>query len=96
MKTAVINFKTDVQTKEMAKKVAEDLGFSLGSLMNGYLHNLIKKREVNFSLNEKLEPSNELVQALKEAGEDIKKGNISPGFKNSKDAINWLKAEMKK
>lgn len=96
MKTAVINFKTDLKTKEMAKKVAEDLGFSLGSLMNGYLHNLIKKREVNFSLDERLEPSNELIQALKESSEDIKKGNVSPGFKNSKDAIAWLKKEIKK
>jgi len=91
MKTAVINFKTDLKTKEMAKKVAEDLGFSLGSLMNGYLHSLIKKREVNFSLDEKLNPTDELVQALKESQDDVKKGNISPRFDNAKDAIAYLK-----
>lgn len=93
MKTAVINIKTDIKTKDQAKKVAEDLGFSLSSLANAYFKTLIKTKEAHFSVNPREEPSEYMIQALKEAKEDKK---ISPAFDNTKDAIAWLKDKKRR
>jgi antitoxin component of RelBE/YafQ-DinJ toxin-antitoxin module len=41
MYTAVINVKTHPEIKSQAKKIAEELGFSLSSLVNAYLKQLI-------------------------------------------------------
>lgn len=88
MNTAVINIKTNPQIKAKAQKVAEELGFSLSSLINGYLRHLVKTKTVHFNTSE--EPSEYLIQAIKESEKDIKAGRVSPGFKNSQDAIKWL------
>ena len=93
MKTAVINIKTDIKTKNQAKKVAEELGFSLSSLANAYFRTLIKTKEVHFSVNPEEEPSEYMIQALKEAEEDRK---MSPAFDNAKDAITWLKDKKRR
>ncbi|MCK5319957.1 type II toxin-antitoxin system RelB/DinJ family antitoxin [Candidatus Parcubacteria bacterium] len=93
MKTAVINIKTDIKTKNQARKVAEELGFSLSSLANAYFKTLIKTKEVHFSVNPKEEPSDYMIQALKEAEADKK---ISPTFDNARDATAWLKDKNRK
>ncbi|NCF75360.1 MAG: hypothetical protein GWO87_02655 [Xanthomonadaceae bacterium] len=96
MKTAVINIKTDEKTKKNAKKVAEELGFSLSSLANAYFRTLIKTKEVHFSANPKEEPNDFMIQALKEAEEDVRANRVSPMFNNAKGAVEWLKKETKK
>ena len=88
MKNAVINIKTDIATKKRAKKVAEELGFSLSSLANAYFRNLIKTREIYFSADSKEEPNEYMIKALKEAKKEKKE---SPVFNSSADAIGWLK-----
>lgn len=93
MNTAVINVKTEPQLKAKAQKVAEELGFSLSAIIKAYLKQLIKTKTVSFSVSE--EPSEYLIQALKEAEEDRKKGKGSPTFDNAKDAIKWLKKQEK-
>lgn len=90
MNTAVINVKVDPKVKRQAQNVASNLGFSLSSLINGYLRNLIKTKTVHFSLAEKEEPSEYLIKALKESEEDRKAGRVSPSFGNAEDAIKWL------
>ncbi|MBI2613440.1 MAG: type II toxin-antitoxin system RelB/DinJ family antitoxin [Candidatus Levybacteria bacterium] len=52
MNTAVINIKTDPKVKAQAKKIARKLGFSLSSIINAFLKQLIKTRRVTFSLDE--------------------------------------------
>jgi len=49
MKT-VINIKTDKEVKKNAKKVAEDLGFSLSAVINAYLKQFVRNKEVYFGL----------------------------------------------
>lgn len=90
MSTAVVNVKVNPKVKYEAQIVAEELGFSLSSLINGYLRQLIKTKTVHFSASEE-EPSDYLIQSLKEAEEDIKAGRVSPGFTNAKAAIDWLR-----
>ena len=88
MNTSVIIVKTPLEVKTKAQEVAKELGFSLSSLVNAYLRQLVKTKTVHFSLPE--EPTPFLLNALKESKEDIKAGRVSPPFSNAKDAINWL------
>ena len=96
MKNAVINIKTNALTKKRAKKVAEELGLSLSSVINGFLNTLIKNRSVSFDVNPKEEPSEYMLQALAESREDVRKGRVSPRFSNNEEATAWLKKEVKK
>ena len=87
MNTAVINIKINPQVKKDAQKVAGKLGLSLSSLINGYLRQLIKTKTVTFSLRE--EPSEYVIQALKESRKDIKAGRVI-SFKKPNDALDYL------
>ncbi len=88
MNTAVINIKVEPKTKKEAQRVAEEIGVSLSGLLNGFLKHLIRTRTVTFSAGE--QPSEYLVQSLREAEKEIKKGWVSPSFDNAEDAITWL------
>lgn len=89
MKSEVINIKTDPITKKKARKVAEDMGFSLSTLLNAYLKKLIKTKTVTFG-EEGEEPSEWLVNELKIAEQEEKEGWVSPGFDNTEDMMAWL------
>ena len=88
MNTSVINIKTDPEVKISAQKVANNLGFSLSSLINGYLKQLIKTKTAHFSLSEE-NPSEYMLNALRESERDIKIGR-SRKFANSKSAVSFL------
>jgi len=88
MNTSVINIKTNPKVKADAQKVANDLGFSLSALINGYLKQLVKTKTAHFSLREKT-PSKYMIDALRESERDIKMGNCRK-FVNSKDAVSFL------
>ena len=77
--------------KERAQGVAHKLGFSLSALIKAYVKQLIKTRRVDFSLEEK--PSQYLIDSIKRAERDIKEGNVSPGFKSGKEAVEWLEKQ---
>jgi DNA-damage-inducible protein J len=94
MNSAVINVKTHPDTKAQAQKVAQELGLSLSSIVNAYLKQLIQTKKVEFSVKE--EPSEYLIQALKESQADIKAGRVSPTFDNAQDALSWLNNPKKK
>lgn len=92
MYTTVVNVKIDPKTKKQAQKVAEELGFSLSALIKGYLKQLIHTKRVSFDLSE--EPSEYLIQSIKEAEEDIKAGRVI-SFKNPDDALTYLDKMIK-
>lgn len=87
MQTSIVNVKVNPEVKKKAQQVAADLGLSLSALINGYLRNLIKTKVVHFDLKE--EPSEYLIQSIKEAEEDIKAGRLLT-FKNLKDSLGYL------
>lgn len=91
MNTAVLTIKTPVDVKTQAQATARDLGFSLSSLVNAYLRQLIKTKTVHFSLEE---PTPYLVDALRESKSEVARGNVSPSFTAADDAINWLREEQ--
>lgn len=87
MNTAVVNVKVNPKVKRESQKIAEQLGLSLSSLINGYLKQLIRTRKVSFDLSE--EPTEYMLQSLKQSAEDIKNKRVI-SFKKSTDALDYL------
>lgn len=89
MKTTMINIKMDRKVKEQARKLAEELGFSLSSLVTASLKQFIRTREVQFSALPRMTPYLEGV--IREVEKDIKaKKNLSPVFTNTGDMDAYL------
>lgn len=87
MNSTVITIKTPEDIKIQAQETAKELGFSLSSLINAYLRQLIKTKTVHFSLEE---PTPYLLEALQESMHDVKQGSVSPEFTTADDALAWL------
>ena len=68
MKTATINFKTDVYLKDQAQHLAVLIGIPLGSLLHAYLKEFVATQEVFFSHNnlKKLRTPEQILQNLDE------------------------------
>jgi len=92
MNTAVINIKTQPETKAKAQEIAKAIGVSLSSLLNAYLKQFIKTKTITFSAKEEI-PNAHTLKVLKKAEENYKKGNTSPAFKTGEEAVRWLKAQ---
>lgn len=75
MNTAIVNVKVDPKIKKQAQTVAQSLGFSLSSLINAYLRQLVRDRKVGFS-DIRLELTPYAKRMLKQTQKDFKKGNI--------------------
>lgn len=88
MNTAVINVKVDPEVKSQAQAIVDELGLSLSSFINASLKNLVRTKSINFDLKE--QPSEYMIQALKESAADIKAGRVSPSFETADEAIKWL------
>ena len=95
MNTSVVNVKVNPQVKKEAQAVAEDLGLTLSTLINGYLKQLIRNKTVVFSSLEEA-PTDYLLESLRESREDIKANRVSPTFNNADDAVDWLNNSKKK
>jgi len=87
MNTTAITIKIDPQTKKEAQAIAEEFGLNLSSLVKSLLKNVIRTKRIEFDLEE---PSDYLIEMLKESEEDRKAGRVSPGFTNADDATAWL------
>ena len=53
MAKTLISIKVDKEVKEKAQEIARELGFSLSAIVNAYLRQFIRTREVYFSLLER-------------------------------------------
>ncbi|TSC85747.1 MAG: Uncharacterized protein G01um10147_1091 [Microgenomates group bacterium Gr01-1014_7] len=90
MNTAVINIKTEPETKRQAQKVAQDLGLSLSSLLNAWLRHFIKTKTVTFSARNEETPNEYFKRTLAKARENWKERKGSPIFHTGKEAVKWL------
>lgn len=92
-KTATIfNFKTDKKLKSEAKKVADEIGVPLGTIMNSFLKQFVRDKEITLSAHE-LRPSKYLQEAIREADEEFKSGRLRI-FKNVEEMIADLKSKV--
>ena len=82
MSNAAIYIKTEAEVKVKAQKVARDLGFSLSSLMNDWLRQLIRTKTVNFSVADE-EPSDYLLRVMDNADKNRQAGKGSRVFEDA-------------
>lgn len=73
MNTAIVNVKVDPKIKKQAQTVAQRLGFSLSSLINAYLRQLVRDRTVGFS-DVRLELTPYAKKMLRESEAEIRSG----------------------
>lgn len=78
-----INIKVDEETKKEAQRIADELGFSLSAILKGYLRQFVRTKEVNVRLEE---PSDYLIESIKESNEDIRAGR-AVSFESPYDAL---------
>ncbi len=89
MKTAILNIKIDPKVKREASKVAEDLGFSLSTLVGASLKELIRSKTVSFSL---LEPSDLLKDAIRDTRAMRKAGKNFGPFSSAHEMMKSLES----
>jgi addiction module RelB/DinJ family antitoxin len=88
MKT-VINIKADKDVKERAKSIAAELGIPLSTVINAYLKEFVRNREINFSAVPRM--SRGLERLIGRAEKDFKaKKNVSGPFDSVRDVMGYL------
>ncbi len=95
----MINIKAERSVKIQAQKVARELGVPLSLVINNYLRDFIRDKEVHFSLNRDTMPlgipEGELKPAVKRRlarlHKDVVEGkNLSPAFHTPKEMDAYL------
>ena len=88
MKT-VINLKTDWEVKKNAQELAKKMGLSLSAIINAYLRQFIRSRELYFSMTPTMTAN--LEKLLGQAETDIKTGhNLSPEISSPNELNKYL------
>lgn len=91
MAKTTINIKADKEIKEKAQKVARDLGMPLSTIINAYLNQFIRTKEVHFYLEGELKPS--VKRRLDRLQKEVMAGkNLSPTFSDARKATRYLKS----
>ena len=80
----LINIKTEKEVKSHAQKLAKEMGLSLSAVINAFLRQFVRNREIYFSTAPKMTP--ELENLLGKIEFDVQRNrNISRGFSSGKD-----------
>ncbi len=89
MAKITINIKADKGVKQKAQKVAKDLGMPLSTIINAYLNQFVRTKEVHFYTEGVLKPSvkRRLDRLQKEA---LAGRNISPAFHSAREMDAYL------
>jgi addiction module RelB/DinJ family antitoxin len=92
MNTASIFIKTEPKIKEEAKKTAEELGFSLSSILNAFLRQFVKTKTITFSTKELDEvPTPYMIEAMKQAEEADRSGRMT-SFASGEEALSYVRS----
>ncbi len=87
MNTAVINIKVNPVLKTQAQEIAKELGFSLSSLLNACLKQIVRSRAVSFTAPEL--PTDYMLKSLQKSKKNIKAGKVV-SFKHNDEALDYL------
>ncbi|HTE22161.1 MAG TPA: hypothetical protein VK674_03905 [Candidatus Limnocylindria bacterium] len=90
MNTAILNIKTDPETKEQLKKFAAQLGLPVSALMNAQIKQMLRTRKVEFG--SPLEPTPYLEEIIKEAEADYQAGRNIITTKTDKETLDFLRS----
>ena len=87
MKTTMINIKADTKVKEEVQSILGELGLSLSGVVNAFLKQIIRTREVRFVAGNKMTPY--LERVIEESYRDLKEGKLGKPL-TLEEAINYL------
>jgi len=88
MKT-IVNIKTDTEVKRNAQKLALELGLSLSAVVNAYLKQFVRNKEIHLAVTPRM--TLELEELLGAVERDIKhKKNLSLAFSSPKTMDRYL------
>jgi len=74
MNKTLLTVKTDKALKLAAQKTAEEIGISLGTLVNSFLKQFVRTKEINLSVSYR--PSEYLRRAIEEAEREYAEGKL--------------------
>jgi len=90
-KKIAASFKLDREVKEQAQLIAKDMGLPLGTLVNAYLKQFVRTKEVHLTLPNTINADADA--RLQTAVADLKRGkNVSPAFSDASTAVAALRA----
>ena len=81
--------KTKKSLKVDAQKVAEELGVPLTTVINSFLKQFVREREITLSIDT-YTPTPYLVKIIKEAHAEYRKGETTGHFSSARDMIKSL------
>ncbi len=88
----ILNFKTDKKLKADAKKVAVELGVPLSTVMNAFLKQFVRDKEITFSANQ-YRPTPYLARLIDEAQKEYDAGETSGPFDTVDDLMKHLNSK---
>jgi antitoxin component of RelBE/YafQ-DinJ toxin-antitoxin module len=89
MNTAILNIKTDPETKEQLKAFASNLGLPVSALLNAQIRQMLRTRKVEFEVS--LEPTPYLKKIIKEVESDNQIGRNFVQTTNRTELVKLLK-----
>ena len=85
----LINIKADKEVKEAAQKVASELGIPLSTIINAYLKQFIKTKEIHFTAEGRLKPA--VKRRLDRFTKEVRAGkNVSGPFSSAEEMDEYL------
>jgi addiction module RelB/DinJ family antitoxin len=87
MKTAPINIRTYPHVKKAAQKIAEELGLNLSTVLDAYLRQFIRTKEVYFSLSSE-KPTRKLLNSIRISEKQYQTGDFK-SF-NESEALTFI------
>lgn len=89
MTKTLLNVRTDPEVKKEAKQIAKELGVPLSTVVNSYLKEFIRNKELHLTFTPQVRP--EIAKMLKQASRDYKKRKGVDGpFKTAKEVTDYL------
>ena len=90
MNTAILNIKTDPDTKEQLKAFAAQVGLPVSALLNAQIKQMLRNGKVEFSTA--LEPTPYLETIIKEAEADYRAGKNIVATETNEETLDYLRS----
>ncbi len=85
----LLTIKTDKDLKHSAKDIADTIGIPLGTIINSFLRQFVRNKELNLSIY--YTPTDELVESLVNIENDFKLGKFGGKAKSTNELFRKLK-----
>lgn len=85
----LITVKTDKTLKKAVQEFAEEIGISMGTLVNSFFRQIVRDRKINFSVSET--PNSYLRSVIVEAEKEYSEGKLQ-GFNSVGELMKELRS----